>query len=212
MIGGIFETIGSTLGVGKEKYFLELDDAAEPIAKNLQGTTTKTAKVAVEPTKVASSSAVEKAEVLTDGASGVAAQSVAEQAKPATSKAADIAAEVTAGESPAKDKAPKGEASETKTPTGKSPKETSTKKAAATTKADGKSPEAVAEVISATDLIVAAIAAAPPAPIIASSDNIVEGSKTFSTDYLMTPIRCSRRRPGPSLDAFKTMAKAVNPR
>ena len=36
MIGGIFETIGKTLGVGKEKYFLELDDAAEASVKNLK--------------------------------------------------------------------------------------------------------------------------------------------------------------------------------
>ena len=44
MIGGIFETIGKKLGIGKEKYFLELDDAAEEVASKVQ----KAASSAVE--------------------------------------------------------------------------------------------------------------------------------------------------------------------
>ncbi|MGB5915833.1 MAG: hypothetical protein WBG63_13275, partial [Phormidesmis sp.] len=66
---------------------------------------------------------------------------------------------------------------------------------------------------SAEDLIVAAIAATAKGKTLDDKGNVVEAdAKTFATDYLETPSRASRRRPGPSLSPFKGMAKEVNPR
>ena len=213
MIGGIFETIGKTLGVGKEKYFLELDDAAEASVKTLKKSATKAAKTAVETAKDASADVVEKAKELTDEVKDGAAQEAAEKAKSNAKAAADKLA--------APEEAPKGKAAKAK-----AAKEKAAKKAVAKTKAagsltEGNAPEAApapaAEPVmpagpSEEDLIVAAIAATSSGKTIDSKGNIVEGPTTFSTDYLMTPSRSSRRRPGPSLSAFKGMAKEVNPR
>ncbi|NJM97700.1 MAG: hypothetical protein HC800_11560 [Phormidesmis sp. RL_2_1] len=55
MIGGIFETIGKTLGVSKDKYFLEIDDAAAEKAA-------KAAKAVVETVKEVSADVAEKAQ------------------------------------------------------------------------------------------------------------------------------------------------------
>ncbi|MEM6598525.1 MAG: hypothetical protein AAF635_10175 [Cyanobacteria bacterium P01_C01_bin.69] len=90
--------------------------------------------------------------------------------------------------------------------------------------ADGAAPEAIAESDSgapanakpaaptAEELIVNAIAATSSRKTTDAQGNPAEGPKTFSTDYLMTPSRASRRRPGPSFGGFQDMAKEVNPR
>ena len=90
MIGGIFETIGKTLGIGKEKYFLELDDAAEEVASKAQ----KAATSAVKAAKEVSSDVVEKVQSAVDDAEDSAdkAKANAKQAADKTAKTADKAA------------------------------------------------------------------------------------------------------------------------
>ena len=51
MIGGIFETIGKTLGIGKEKYFLELDETAEEAAGKVQKKAASATKTAAKTAK-----------------------------------------------------------------------------------------------------------------------------------------------------------------
>ena len=190
MIGGIFETIGETLGVGKEKYFLELDDAAEASVKNPK----ESAKDAENSVKEAPTDVAGKAQDLVD-----------EAAKP-QDVVKESASKVTkTGKKVATDKS--------------SPKEKSA--VAKQQKVDGTAPtqsvpkaaeKSTPTAPTAEESIVNAIAAAPSEKKVAVQDNVLEVSGNFSTDYLMTPIRTSRRRPGPSLGEFKTMAKEVNPR
>ncbi|MBF2072272.1 MAG: hypothetical protein IGS50_00695 [Synechococcales cyanobacterium C42_A2020_086] len=52
---------------------------------------------------------------------------------------------------------------------------------------------------------------AAPAPKAAPVAPQPEPAKTFATDFLL-PSNTPRRRPGPSLDMFRTMAKDVKPR
>ena len=66
------------------------------------------------------------------------------------------------------------------------------------------------KVPSAEDIIVQAIAAGSRKTD--SQGNAVDGPSNFATDYLLAPTNGSRRRPGPSLNPFKGMAKDVNPR
>ena len=80
MIGGIFETIGKTLGIGKEKYFLELDDAAEGVANKVQ----EAADSAVKTAKDVSGSVADTLQSKADDAS-----SAANKAKTAAKKEAD---------------------------------------------------------------------------------------------------------------------------
>ena len=62
-------------------------------------------------------------------------------------------------------------------------------------------------------MIVAAIAATAKGKTLDAEGNAVAAEvMTFATDYLPTPSRSSRRRPGPSLSPFRGMAKEVNPR
>jgi hypothetical protein len=53
-------------------------------------------------------------------------------------------------------------------------------------------------------LIRAAVSKPASKPVEAAAEG-----PTFATDYLITPANGSRRRPGPSLDAFKSMAKGM---
>ena len=211
MIGGIFETIGKTLGVGKEKYFLELDDAAEEAAKGLKKSTasaTKAAKAAVESAKEATVEAAEKAQELvsdTEDKAEATAKTAANKAKSAASDAADQAKSAANAADKAADKG---------------------KQAVTKTAAEGKQAvEGVAEEGSkaptnsaaptrttAEDLILNAIASTAPKQQTDNDGNTLAEIKTFSTDYLMTPSRARRRRPGPSLSPFKGMASEVNPR
>ena len=86
MIGGIFETIGKTLGIGKEKYFLELDDAAEGVANKVQ----KAASSAVETVKDVSGDVAETVQSKADDA-GDAAEKAKAKAKTKAKKTADKA-------------------------------------------------------------------------------------------------------------------------
>ncbi len=196
MIGGIFETIGKTLGVGKEKYFLELDDAAEDSIKNIKEAATKAAKTAVETVKEVSGDVVDKAQDLVDNAADGAqtgTEQVANKAEAAANKAEKkakvIAEKPASGEKGAPPSAP--------------------------AEADGQPVEAAPAPAapSAEDLIVAAIAATAKGKTLDDQGNVIEETvTTFATDYLETPSRASRRRPGPSLSPFKGMAREVNPR
>ncbi|PZO56413.1 MAG: hypothetical protein DCF15_08770 [Phormidesmis priestleyi] len=192
MIGGIFETIGRTLGVGKEKFFLELDEAAE--------TAESIAKSTVEKVKAPAAKAVEAVKEVSGD--------VAEKAKDAAAKAEDAIEKATAKNA-------------AKTPDKKEAKKKAAKK---TTAKKGASQNGAAPV-AAEPAPVAALPPAPPTPeelivnaIAAGSKktdaqgNLVEEVQTFSTDHLMPLGNRSRRRPGPSFGAFKSMAKEVNPR
>ncbi|MEL7144221.1 MAG: hypothetical protein AAFZ17_17155 [Cyanobacteria bacterium J06650_10] len=197
MIGGIFETIGKTLGVGKEKYFLELDDAAEDSVKNIKQVANKATKTA----KAASADVVEKAqdivENVTDKAEAVA-DTATDNANVAAKKIEKAA------------KAPVANKKSAKTTKGKQP--------VATKQGDESAEKAVLTPAvpagpSAEDLIVAAIAATSKENARDAQGNVIaQETTTFATDYLMTPSRSSRRRPGPSLSPFKDMAKEANPR
>lgn len=181
MIGGIFETIGKTLGVGKENYFLELDDAAEDTVKGIEKAVAKAPAVAKE---VASDVASTAQDVAEKGAA--AAKAAAAQAQPVSEAAADAgkAAKATAKKAA---KAPEA-----------------AKKAAAPAPAAPALPDP-------NDLIVSAIATGDR-----KRSGVAVGpdgeAQNFSTNYLMSKKKMSRRRPGPSLSGFKGMAKAVNPR
>ncbi|MEO1622662.1 MAG: hypothetical protein AAFU53_16715 [Cyanobacteria bacterium J06632_3] len=190
MIGGIFETIGETLGVGKEKYFLELDDADKASVKNPK----ESAKAAANTVKEASTDVAGKAQALVDE-SAKAQDVVKESASKSNRKAKKVAID----KSSAQEKAAvaKQQKTDGTAPTQSAPKA-----------AEKPAPTAP----TAEEIIVNAIAAAPSEKKVAVQDNVLEGPGNFSTDYLMTPIRTSRRRPGPSLGEFKTMAKEVNPR
>ncbi|MEO0647300.1 MAG: hypothetical protein AAFZ17_14275 [Cyanobacteria bacterium J06650_10] len=193
MIGGIFETIGKTLGVGKEKYFLELDDAAEDSVKNIKQVASKATKTA----KAASADVVEKAQDIVENATDKA-EAAADKAANKTKVAAEKAKAPTSNKKSAK--APKG-----KKPVATKQGDESAEKAVST--------PAVPAGPSAEDLIVAAIAATSKGNTRDAKGNVIaQETTTFATDYLMTPSRSSRRRPGPSLSPFKDMAKEANPR
>ena len=170
MIGGIFETIGKTLGVGKENYFLELDDAAEDTVKGVEKVASKAPAVAKEVTKAAAETGKAAAEAVAEATEAVA------ETKASTKKAA--------------------------APTGKDTKQPSAPKAAT----------AVPVGIDPNDLIVNAIAAGSRKRSSGAVDPDTGEVKNFSTDYLMPKKKMSRRRPGPSFNNFKGMAKTVNPR
>jgi hypothetical protein len=196
MIGGIFGTIGKTLGLGKNKYFLELDDAAEQRLEDLQGAASKAIKAAKETV-----------EDITDKA-----QSVAEE----TADKAQAAAKTVKAQAPKATKtAVKAQAPAKALPKGK----TSIKAKAAAEKGASAEPTAAPQPVAAPvaaaprspeDIIVSAIAAGGKA--IDSSGNVVDKAQNFATDYLMPTANSSRRRPGPSLGNFKGMARTVNPR
>lgn len=208
MIGGIFETIGKTLGVGKEKYFLELDDAAEETAKGIKksaAAATKTAKAAVDTAKEATVEVAQKTQELvadtTDEAEG--------KAKSAADNVADKAKETAEA---AEKTVAKGKQAATKTAAKTAAKGKQATQETATEDAESPVETAAPAGPSAEDLIVSAIAATAPQQQADSNGSAPEGVKTFSTDYLMTPSRARRRRPGPSLSPFKDMAKEANPR
>jgi hypothetical protein len=189
MIGGIFETIGKTLGIGKEKYFLEFEDAAEKGVENLKASAAKAAKAAKE----ASADVADKAQSVVEGAADKAQTAVAEgKAKAAkqpaaakqvvkkSAKAAKQPAKAAAAKQPAKAAAPKAVAA------------------------------APAQPRSAEEIIVSAIAAAGKPTD--SQGNVIPAAQNFATDYLMPTTNGSRRRPGPSMSPFRGMAREVNPR
>ncbi len=204
MIGGIFETIGKTLGIGKEKYFLELDDAAEEVAKGIKGSAasaTRAAQSAVESAKEATIDIAEKAQDLVSD--------TADEAKDKAKTAADEVADKAKKTAEATDEAvAKGK---------KKAAKTVAKGKEAANDAAAEAPEAPVQAAppsgpSVEDLIANAIAATEPKKQTDNDGNVMEEIKTFSTDYLMTPSRSRRRRPGPSLSPFKSMAKETNPR
>ncbi len=209
MIGGIFGTIGKTLGIGKEKYFLELDDAAEESVGNIKAAATKATKVATKTAKSAASEIADKAQDLAGDAADKAQDAAAKTQAKAKAVVADVktnakgaAKDVKAqANAVADDSSAQGKQAEKGAKAAGKPAENTVKK---TTPAapSAREPE---------DIIRAAIAAGGK-PIDASG-KVVSGPSNFSTDYLMMPTGNSgRRRPGPSLSPFKDMAKQTNPR
>ena len=196
MIGGIFETIGKTLGVGKEKYFLELDDAAEESVEKAKTAVAKTAKAAVETAKDVSADVVDKVQSVT----GDAADSASSVADKAAGKAKTVTDKTQQAAKAAK--APVEKAKVKKLPAAEQTE--GAKQADTSAPAESKS-------LSPEEIIVNAIAAASKknSEEGAASD---DGPHTFATDHLMPLGNRGRRRPGPSLGAFKGMAKEVNPR
>lgn len=226
MIGGIFGTIGKTLGIGKEKYFLELDDAAEQGVENLQKAATKATKVAKSTAEEVVDKAQSVVETVTEDATDKA-QSVADKgkakAKAAAGEAKDAAANVKqAGENAveqAEEKAAEaGKAAKNAAQKSKKAvvKQTADKKAANTKTTAQKGEEKAAKPAvappapSVEDLIANAIAATSKPTN--SSGKAIGAPENFSTDYLMPLGNRGRRRPGPSLNPFKGMAKETNPR
>ena len=240
MIGGIFETIGKTLGIGKEKYFLELDDAAEASVEKIKKSATQAVESAVETAKDVSADVVDKAQDLAGDVSGSAESA----AKNAANKAkANVKAAASQAEEAVDETVDKAEAA-TKKAAGKATtegdKKQATKKAVKQAKADaadkkptfgkksnkkaplatGAAPDVAKGKDSKTaapaaadpeELIVAAIAATADGKTLDSQGNVVESATSFADTYLM-PRTGGRRRPGPSLAGFKGMAKEVNPR
>ncbi len=206
MIGGIFETIGKTLGIGKEKYFLELDDAAEKGVENLKETASKAAKTTVETVKGVSADVAEKVQSATDEVTDDA-ESVAKKGKTKTKAAVADAKKAAANDK----KAVKNEAK-------KVAAKGADQKSAQTASPDNGAvpapevkPSTQSEPRSAEEIIVEAIAAASKKTD--SEGNAVDdGPTNFATDHLMPTSNGSRRRPGPSFASFKGMAKEVNPR
>lgn len=216
MIGGIFGTIGKKLGIGKEKYFLELDDAAGKSVENLKGAATKATKVAKE----AASDIADKAQELAGEAQEFAGEA-ADKAQDAiaTGQTKAKAAGRFGKKAVASDKDAKKDA-------GKDAKKDAKSAPKGARRQKGKSKNAVA--VAEPAIAQKTVAAAPAAPrdpediiraaITAgtqqtdSSGNVINAAQNFATDFLMPQANSSRRRPGPSLSPFKSMAKAVNPR
>ncbi|MEL6160245.1 MAG: hypothetical protein AAFR18_13615 [Cyanobacteria bacterium J06627_32] len=198
MIGGIFETIGKTLGVGKEKYFLELDDAAEESVEAVKASVASAVETVTKTAKETSKEVAQKT------------KATAAEAAETTKVAAENVSEKVQSVAPAKKNDKKAKkVSRKKAPKGKQVAAKHVE--AAPEKATENVPQPAAPAKpSAEDLIVAAIAAESKGQQVDSDGNIVGGPQTFSTDYLMTPIRTRRRTPGPSLSEFKGMAKEVN--
>ncbi|MGB7083905.1 MAG: hypothetical protein WBD47_00010 [Phormidesmis sp.] len=205
MIGGIFETIGKTLGIGKEKYFLELDDAAEESLENLKASASKAAKSAVETAKDASSDVIGAVQSVTDDATDKA-EAVAASGKQKAKKVATEVEESAESAGKTAKEAAKNTKKAAKTAAKKAPGEKSDGKAK-TAPAD-KQP-AAPKVVSAEDLIVDAIAATSKK---ADGSGQAEEAHSFASDFLMPQANRGRRRPGPSLSGFKGMAREVNPR
>ena len=199
MIGGIFETIGKTLGVGKEKYFLELDEAAEESVEKAKTAVAKTAKAAVETAKDVSADVVDKVQAVT----GDVADSASSVADKTAGKAAGARTVTDKTQQAAKAaKAPIEKAKVKKLP--------AAGQTEGAEQADTSTP-AKPESLSPEEIIVNAIAAASKKNS-EESAAAGDGSHTFATDHLMPLGNRGRRRPGPSLGAFKGMAKEVNPR
>jgi hypothetical protein len=240
MIGGIFGTIGQKLGIGKEKYFLELDDAAGKSVENLKGAATKATKVAKE----AASDLADKAQELAGDAqefAGDAADKAQELAGGAADKAAEAADKakeaIATGQSKVQTKAKsagrfgkKAVADNTAVKQDAKKDAKSAPKGASRQKGKSKNAEPAINKKAADNKAAAkkAVAAAPAAPRdpediirnaitagtrpIDSSGNVIDAAQNFATDFLMPQTSGSRRRPGPSLSPFRSMAKAVNPR
>ena len=215
MIGGIFETIGKTLGVGKEKYFLELDDAAEDTVKGIKKAASKAASTA----KDIASDVAEKAQDLTGDAAEKVEDAVGDAAAKGKSTAKEAAAKV---QKTAKQASEAGESAKQSV---QDAAKTTAKKADQTAKKAQKANEAKANQPEKADAPVQTAAVAPdPDEIIVNA--IAAGSRkrnggavgpngealNFSTDYLMSQKKMRRRRPGPSFSNYKGMAKEVNPR
>lgn len=235
MIGGIFETIGKKLGIGKEKYFLELDDAAEGIASKVQ----KAASSAVDTVKDVSSDVADTIQSKADDVGSAAnkakanAQKKAAKAADKAENAADTAASkadkeaakfnkkanklIKEGDAKVKvaanEKTGQIEATAIETDKGKKPSNKSAKQIVAN-KPDASEDAGSGASESKTfrdpeDIIREALAKSQKAPDGRPSDPTA--AETFSTDYLM-PLSSSRRRPGPSLSKYKSMARETNPR
>lgn len=209
MIGGIFGTIGKTLGIGKEKYFLELDDAAEESLDSLKEAATKVTKVAKETAADIADKAQELTEGATDKVQEVAGKT-ANKTQKATGKTADKA-KAKAQKTAVAGKVKAKQAADELMQAGEEAASKVGEKAAATTgkAADTKKAQTAPQPRDAEDIIREALAAnSNPA---GGTGNAAGGAHNFATDYLM-PKTSSRRRPGPSLKEFKSMAKDVNPR
>ena len=228
MIGGIFETIGKKLGIGKEKYFLELDDAAEGIASKVQ----KAASSAVDTVKDVSSdvadtiqskagdagdaankakaNAQKKAESASDKAASKADKAAAKFNKKADKliKEGDAKVKVAANEKTGQIEATAIETDKGKKPSNKSAKQIVANKPDASEDAGSGASESKT-FRDPEDIIREALAKSQKAPDGRPSDPTA--AETFSTDYLM-PLSSSRRRPGPSLSKYKSMARETNPR
>ncbi|MGB3768267.1 MAG: hypothetical protein WA947_17045 [Phormidesmis sp.] len=236
MIGGIFETIGKTLGIGKEKYFLELDDAAEEVASKVQ----KAAASAVETAKDVSSDVVETIQSKSDDAGSAAnkakadAKNKAEKVDKAASKAGKAAADkadkaaskadkkaakfnkkanklIKDGDAKVKVEADEetGEIKATaiETDKGSKPSDKSAQQVISNDQPEASAPQASRD---PEDIIREAIAKTEKAPDGKPVDP--EAADTFSTDYLMPLGNRGRRRPGPSFSNYKNMARDTNPR
>ncbi len=212
MIGGIFETIGKTLGIGKEKYYLELDDAAEQGVENLKEAATKATKVAKAAAVEVVDKAQEIAETVTDEAADKAKATAAkgkEKAKEVSADAAQAgkkAANKVEGKTEAAGKAAKNAAKKGKK---------AAKSAASATAEKAPEPKVAPEpekpaAPTAEEIIAKAIAGTNHKTN--DDGRAADAPDTFSTDYLMPLGNRSRRRPGPSFGKFKGMAKDVNPR
>ena len=239
MIGGIFETIGKTLGIGKEKYFLELDDAAEEVAGKVQ----KAASSAVETVKDVSGDVAETVQSKANDA-GSAANKAKAKAKKTAAKAADKAdkaaskadkavdeAASEADEKAAKfnkkanklikdgdakvkvsanEKTGKIEATAIETDKGKKPSDKSAEQVIANEAPDAPAPKVSRD---PEDIIREALAKAQKTPDGEGGKPVdPEAAETFSTDYLMPLGNRGRRRPGPSFSNYKDMARESNPR
>lgn len=197
MIGGIFETIGKTLGIGKEKYFLELDDAAEKGVENLKAT--------VETVKEVSGDVVGKVQSATDEATDKAKSAAKKGKTKAKATVADAKKSAATDKKAVKNKDKKVAA---KGADQSAQKSDQPENGAAPAEAK---PSTQSEPRSAEEIIVSAIAAASKKTD-DQGNTVDEGPTNFATDYLMPDSNGSRRRPGPSFASFKGMAKEVNPR
>jgi hypothetical protein len=137
----------------------------------------------------------------TNGAEPIAkvANKVAEVANKVTDKAAEMAHQVV---DQVTDKATEAAPAAKPEPTAKAvvKAEPKAKKIKKTKSADAKAATPSVDGQAVGDKSVAAKPASTPEPV-----------KNFATDYLM-PTNTPRRRPGPSLEMFKNMAKDVTPR
>lgn len=192
MIGGIFETIGKTLGIGKEKYFLELDEAASKGVETLKTSAAKTAKAAKETVQEVSADATEKVQATVEAAAESAKSVVSETEKATPDKKASAKTTKTSQKTGKKDA--KAAASSNAAPPSPAPQ------------TQAKAPAR----LEPEEIIARAIAAGGKK--LDSSGNVVEEAQNFSTDFLMPLGNRGRRRPGPSLGSYKGMAKEVNPR
>ena len=225
MIGGIFGTIGKTLGIGKEKYFLELDDAAEEVASKVQ----KAASSAVETVKEVSSDVASAVQSEADDAKGAAnkAKTKAKKTANKANKAADKAASkadkkaaefnkkadevIKSGDAKvavsANEQTGKIEATAIETDKGEQPSDKTAQQVISNQPADAPAPKPARD---PEEIIREALAKAEKKP--SGQPANPEDAENFSTDYLMPLGNRGRRRPGPSFSGYKDMAKETNPR